>query len=98
MFLRARTMRLLLVLLAMLTGLSLPQAAAVAAAQSEVAGAELAKAASAMAPDARKSCPLRARQAVPQRRFAPAQRRPIWLPVAALLSGCGFEPSDRSRQ
>ncbi|WP_169492666.1 hypothetical protein [Novosphingobium olei] len=91
-------MRLLLVLLAMLTGLSLPQAAAVAAAQSEVAGQGLQSAAAVVAEPARAACPVRAREASPPRRFAAQQRKPVWLPVPALASGCGFELSDRSRQ
>ena len=91
-------MRLLLVLLAMLTGLSLPQAAAVAAAQSEVAGAELAGAESTTAIEARQACPMRARATGPQRRFMARQGKPVWLPFTALASGCGFELSDRSRQ
>lgn len=91
-------MRLLLVLLAMLSGLSLPQAAAVAAARAEVAGTGLAQGPQAVAEAKREACPVRAREAVPPRRFAAQQRKPIWLPVPALATGCAFEFSDRSRQ
>ena len=91
-------MRLLLVLLAMLTGLSLPQAAAVAAAPSEVAGAGLQSGSAVAAQAARTACPVRAREALSLRRFTALQRKPIWLPVAALASGCGFALTDRSRR
>lgn len=91
-------MRLLLVLLAMLSGLSLPQAAAVAAARSEVTGSGLAQGSQAVAEAKREACPVRAREAVAMRRFVAQQRKPIWLPVAALAAGCAYELSDRARQ
>lgn len=97
MFLLAGTMRLLLVLLAMLTGLSLPEVA-VATSRAQVAGMGVLASETAPAEAHRQVCPVRAREAAPPRKFAAFQRKPLWLPVSALVPGCCIELTDRARQ
>jgi len=90
-------MRLLLVLLAMLTGLSLPEVA-VATSRAQVAGMGVSASAIAPAEAQRKVCPVRAREAAPPRKFAALQRKPIWLPMPALVPVCGIQLTDRARE
>ncbi|MCW1384838.1 hypothetical protein OLX02_18635 [Novosphingobium sp. KCTC 2891] len=89
-------MRLLLVLLAMLTGLSLPDVA-VATSRAEVAGVGVSASAATQAAARRTVCPVRAK-AAPPRKFAALQRKPIWLPTAALVENCGVRITDRARE
>lgn len=88
-------MRILLVLLAMLTGLSLPEVVH-ATSRTEVADSGVA-ASSAVAPALHEQrCAARG-GVVPQMRTT-ARRTAAWFPAPALIRSCGFELSDRTRE
>lgn len=89
-------MRLLLVLLAMLTGLSLPELA-VATSPAEVAGVGAPAAGLAQAPAAdRTACRAPTRQNHRSGRIERPRR--IWLPVLALACARPIEWGDRARE
>lgn len=88
-------MRMLLVLLAMITGLSLPEMAH-AVQRAEVADTGVAASASASAEQRQQRCAGRG-GAVPQKR-SNARRKTVWLPAPALIRPCGIELSDRARE
>ena len=88
-------MRILLALLAMITGLSLPQAA-YAASRMEVADAGVAGATTALAERRQQRCVERG-GAIPQKRSS-ARRKTVWLPAPAFVRPCGFELTDRARE
>lgn len=93
-YLRA-AMRILLALLAMISGLSLPEVA-VAISRAEVAEAGVAAGTSASAERRQQRCAGRG-GAVPQKRTS-ARRKTVWLPAPALIRPCGIELSDRARE
>lgn len=86
-------MRILLVLLAMLTGLSLPEVA-VATSRAEVADVSAAPVASASLAERDQACTIMAGTAL-RRRTAIARRTIMWLPLVALGRPCGLVVSDR---
>lgn len=88
-------MRILLALLAMITGLSLPEVA-FAVSRTEVADAGISASASISAEQRQQRCIGRG-GAVPQRRSS-ARRKTVWLPAPALIRICGIELSDRARE
>ncbi len=87
-------MRILLALLAMITGLSLP-GVAYAVPQAEVAGSDGSVAMSAGIDQRQQHCAGRG-GAVPQKRTT-ARRKTVWLPAPALIRPC-IELSDRTRE
>lgn len=87
------TMRFLLALLAMLSGLSL-SGAAYAVPQTEVADAGSSVAMSAGIDQRQQHCARGG--AVPQKRTT-ARRKTVWLPAPALIRPC-IELSDRARE
>jgi hypothetical protein len=88
-------MRILLALLAMITGLSLPEVA-FAASRTEIAESGVASAATASAERRQQRCVQRG-GAVPQTRTT-ARRRTVWLPAPAFVRFCGIELTDRARE
>lgn len=88
-------MRILLALLAMITGLSLPEVA-MAVSRAEVAEAGVAAGGVEMAERLQKRCVCRG-GAVPQKRTN-ARRKTVWLPVPALVRSNSIYLSDRARQ
>lgn len=87
-------MRLLLLLLAMLSGLSLPNVA-VATARAEVADMGSAVPAAVQAPQRGDACIASGGST---RRTAPVERRKrLWLPVPAFARTCGIVLTDRPR-
>ena len=88
-------MRILLVLLAMMTGLSMP-GVAYAVSRTEVADSGVSASASASAEQRQQRCSERV-GAVPQKR-ASARRKTVWLPAPALVRPCGIELTDRARE
>lgn len=88
-------MRILLALLAMITGLSLPQVA-VAISRAEVAEAGVSAEASAMAMRPQQRCICRS-GAVPQKQPS-ARRKTVWLPAPALIAFNRIHLGDRARE
>lgn len=88
-------MRFLLALLAMITGLTLPEVA-LAVSRTEVADAGVAAAATASAEQRQQRCAGRG-GVVPQKR-SNARRKTVWLPAPALIRPCGIELTDRARE
>lgn len=88
-------MRILLALLAIITGLSLPEVA-FAASRTEIADAGISGAATASAERRQQRCIERG-GAIPQKRSG-ARRKTVWLPAPAFVSNCGIELTDRSRE
>lgn len=88
-------MRILLALLAMITGLSLPEVA-LAVSRAEVAEAGVAAGTTVSTERRQQRCAGRG-GAVPQKRTT-ARRKTVWLPAPALIRSCGIELSDRSRE
>ena len=89
-------MRVLLVLLAMITGLSVPQVA-VAFSRTEVAESGVSANQAPAADQRQRRCAQRDRD-VPQMRHATARRKTVWLPAPALARVCGIELTDRARE
>lgn len=88
-------MRFLLALLAMITGLTLPEVA-LAVSRTEVADTGVSGAATASAEQRQQRCAGRG-GVVPQKR-SNARRKTVWLPAPALIRPCGIELSDRARE
>ncbi len=88
-------MRILLALLAMITGLSLPQVA-VAISRAEVAEAGVSAQAAAMAAKPQQRCICRG-GGVPQKQ-PNARRKTVWLPAPALIRPSTIHLSDRARE
>lgn len=88
-------MRILLVLLAMISGLSLPQVA-VAISRAEVAEAGMSAQTAAMAAKPQQRCICRG-SAVPQKQPS-ARRKTVWLPAPALVLPGTVHLSDRARE
>lgn len=88
-------MRILLALLAMITGLSLPEVA-FAVSRTEVTDAGVSAAATASAEQRQQRCAGRG-GVVPQKRST-ARRKTVWLPAPALIRPCDIELSDRARE
>ncbi len=88
-------MRILLALLAMITGLSMPQVA-YAASSMEVADAGVSGAATASAEKRQQRCAERG-GVRPQKR-SNARRKTVWLPAPAFIRPCGIELTDRARE
>lgn len=88
-------MRMLLALLALITGLSLPEVA-LAVSRTEVAEAGM-SAGSATAVEQRQQRCVGRGGAVPQKRTN-ARRKTVWLPAPALIRPCGIELTDRARE
>lgn len=88
-------MRFLLALLAMITGLTLPEVA-LAVSRTEVADAGVSAAATASAEQRQQRCAGRG-GVVPQKR-SNARRKTVWLPAPALIRPCGIELTDRARE
>jgi len=87
-------MRLLLVLLAMLSGLSLSNVA-VATSRAEVADMGSAVSTTAVSAQQREACVTGGTVA---RRTAPVERRKrLWLPLPAFVSACSVVLTDRPR-
>lgn len=85
-------MRMLLVLLAMITGLSLPEMA-LAVSRAEVADSGIAAAPTASAEQRQQRCVCRG-GSVPQKR-TPPRRKTVWLPAPALATASAIFLSDR---
>lgn len=88
-------MRMLLALLALITGLSLPEVA-LAVSRTEVAEAGMATGATTSVEQRQQRCAARG-GAVPQKRTN-ARRKTMWLPAPALIRPCGIELTDRARE
>lgn len=88
-------MRILLALLAMITGLSLPEVA-FAASRTEIAGAGTSGAATASAERRQQRCVERG-GTIPQKRYG-TRRKTVWLPAPAFVRSCGIELTDRARE
>lgn len=88
-------MRMLLALLALITGLSLPEVA-LAVSRTEVAEAGMSAGAPSSVEQRQQRCTARG-GAVPQKRTN-ARRKTVWLPAPALIRPCGIELSDRARE
>ncbi len=88
-------MRILLALLAMITGLSLPEVA-FAASRTEIADAGVSGAATASSERRQQRCVERG-GAIPQKRSS-ARRKTVWLPAPAFIRSCGIELTDRARE
>lgn len=88
-------MRILLVLLAMITGLSLP-GTSYAVPRSGVADSGVSAGMTATVDQRQQRCAERG-GAVPQKRTT-ARRKTVWLPAPALIRPCGIELSDRARE
>lgn len=85
-------MRMLLVLLAMITGLSLPEVA-LAVSRAEVADSGIAAAPTASAEQRQQRCVCRGGN-LPQKR-TPSRRKTVWLPAPAFVAGAAIFLSDR---
>ncbi|MCX7285363.1 MAG: hypothetical protein NTX28_15210 [Novosphingobium sp.] len=88
-------MRILLALLAMITGLSLPQVA-VAISRAEVAEAGIAAEAATMTARPQQRCICRS-GATPQKRSS-TRRKTVWLPAPAFVASSAIHLSDRARE
>lgn len=88
-------MRILLALLAMITGLSLPQTA-FAVSRTEIADSGVTVGATASAQKRQQRCAERG-GAVPQKRNS-TRRKTVWLPAPAVIRPCDIELSDRARE
>jgi hypothetical protein len=88
-------MRILLALLAILSGLSLPEVA-FAASHTEIANAGVAGSGTAAAERRQQRCIERG-GAIPQRRSS-APLKTVWLPAPAFVRACGIELTDRARE
>ena len=85
-------MRMLLVLLAMITGLSVPEVA-LAVSRAEVTDNGIAAAPTASAEQRQQRCVCRG-GSVPQKR-TPSRRKTVWLPAPALAAASVIFLSDR---
>lgn len=88
-------MRILLALLAIITGLNLPQTA-YAVSRMEVADAGVTGGATASAERRQQRCVERG-GAIPQKRNS-GRRKTVWLPAPANIRLCGIELTDRARE